>query len=140
MDLDIPDDYSVVAFVADFANSRGVLSFSGRNNSRICLSSLDLVEGGGGVVLKAWPLPKAIFPHRGLLRLNVLNENEASADVSLNHPLSGAQLRMPVKIAIAGLILRIEPRHQRNYRSACWNQELSETESARYVALASAGL
>jgi hypothetical protein len=140
VDLDLPDDCCIVAIVADFANSAGILCFAGRINLRICLSSLDLFEGGIGFVLKAWPLPRPVFPHRGSVRLNVLSEHEAGFDVSLKHPLSEGQKQMPVKIVISGLIVRQADRTIYNYRAACRNADLSEIDLDRFVTLYSKSL
>jgi hypothetical protein len=139
-DLILPEDCSVVAVTADFANSHGVLCFSGSINLRICLSSLDLVESGNGLVLKAWPLPKAVFAHRGFIRINVVSEDEAGFDVSLHHPLSEGQKQMPPKISLAGLIVRDTVQTVYEYRSRLRNAELSDIDRHRFVSLAAEAL
>ena len=136
VDVELPEDRSIVAIVADFANSAGILCLSGSDCLRICLSSFELVAGGDGLVVKVWPLPRPVFPIQGSVRLNVVSDHEGGFDVGLGHPLSEEQKQMTIKINLAGLIVRSAGQTICAYRSPCTNADLSEVDAERFVALA----
>jgi hypothetical protein len=103
LDIALPDHARVVGVAFDMSNSRGILSLTGSIAFRIDLTTLEFVGDRTSLVLTVWPLPVAIAPVNGTIRINVLDN--APCDISLRHEIPQDRWQLLANVGFAGFIV-----------------------------------
>ena len=103
-DIFAESNSALVGLALDLANSRCVLSISGKESFRLSLTSFNFVGDRKSLILTVWPLPFAIRPINNIVRFNVLDDR--AADLSLNHEISEDRKCLPPTASIHGFIFR----------------------------------
>lgn len=104
LDVVVDATSELVGIMFDVANTKSVLNASGENNILIDLTSFYFTGHRQKLILAMWPLPVAIKPLNGFIRLNV--RDEKFCDVSLRHNMNEEQRNAPAMLGLCGLVFR----------------------------------
>jgi hypothetical protein len=87
VDFNLPAEWEMTAFAADFSRGRGVMTISGAASIRLRLTGKVYAENPEDrMVLGFYPLPFAVPPLRDTLRINLSSRGRADVEVTPNAP------------------------------------------------------